>query len=99
MWVFGIGLVLDSKLVCMYVMWDGNGRERNVLGSEDSPRTTRKPPNPMSSGSGLGSWVRTPISVVPCVPAVLRVMVSVQPLESGAEGQPALMITLRAMVS
>ena len=35
-----------------------------VLGLSSLPSTVRKPPNWMSSGSGLGSWDRTPISTV-----------------------------------
>jgi hypothetical protein len=59
-----------------------------VLGDVSWPRTARKPPNPMSSGSGLVSWFRTPISIVPKVS--VRIRVSVQPFSLGGEGHPAL---------
>lgn len=60
MWAFGSVWVLETKSVL--IVWMGRGIK--VLGLSSLPNTVRKPPNWMSSGSGLGSWDRTPISTV-----------------------------------
>lgn len=88
-WEFGSGWVLWGRVS---FLGEGLGREgrRNVLGAVSRPSTVRNPPNAMSSGSGLGSWARTPTSVVEA--PVGTGMRSVQP--PGGASQKA--VTTRA---
>lgn len=60
----------------------------DVLGFGSASRTVRKPPKAMSSGSGLGSWVRTPTSVLVSSWADLYI-VSVHAVDLGGELQNA----------
>ena len=62
------GRCLEARWFCGVVSLQDVRRATegaDVLGDSSCPRTVKKPPNWISSGSGLGSWFKTPISMVP----------------------------------